>query len=154
MQYFKYCDEYSICEELANAVKNSLGEMSETELGTIRDSIDNSIEFSYDIVNDLGIDAPIEKISKNWYPPYMEHPQGRFITQAQHGNNGVKIEGSVVTVNVTVFDRTQDIIVIWDDYFGTSYCVHMDRYSTFRAALDEALKDASPDAMDWLEKEA
>nr|DAO30532.1 MAG TPA: hypothetical protein [Caudoviricetes sp.] len=153
MRYFEDCDEYDICEELASAVKNSLDKMNETDLGVIRDSIDNSIEFSYDI-KDLGIDAPIEKVSKTWYPPYLEHAGGRYIAQARHGNNKLYIEGTVVTVKVTIFDRTKDVVVVWDDYYGTSYCIRMARYQSFREALDEAFKDASPDAMDWLEKEA
>lgn len=156
MTYYDWCDEYNISEEIAMAVKDSLSKMDEAELEKLRDSNDNSIELSYDVRTELNIpnNIPIEKIDRDWFSPYMEHPQGRFIAQVKKGHHGVKINGSIVTVQVSVFDRTKDIIVVWDDYYGTSYAIRMARYPSFRAALDEAFKDASPDAMDWLEKEA
>lgn len=156
MTYYDWCDEYNISEEIAMAVKDRLSKMDEAELEKVRNSNDNSIELSFDVRADLHIpaDVHVENIDRSWYAPYMEHPQGRYVAQVKKGHHGVKINGSIVTVQVSVFDRTKDIIVVWDDYFGTSYCIRMARYPSFRAALDEAFKDASPDVMDWLEKEA
>lgn len=155
MKYYEWDNLWGISDEITSAVKSSLSKLDEPELERVRDSNDNSIELSYDVRTELSIpnDIPIEKIDRDWFSPYMEHPQGRFIAQVKKGHHGVEINGSIVTVQVSVFDRTKDIIVVWDDYYGTSYCIRMAQYRSFREALDEAYKDASPDAMDWLEKE-
>lgn len=156
MKYYDWEDAWSISEEITSAVKNSLSKLDEAELEKVRNSNDNSIELSFDVRTELHIpaDVPVENIDRSWYAPYMEHPQGRYIAQVKKGHHGIKLNGTVVTVQISIFDRTRDIIVVWDDYYGTSYCIRMARYPSFRAALDEAFKDASPDAMDWLEKEA
>lgn len=155
MTYFSHSDEYSISDEIATAVKKSLSQLDDSQLADIRNSVDNSIEFRYD-VHDLGVDVPVDKISPYAYIPYTIAGSGDsplYVADIKKNCNKMKITGTTVTVTIAVFDRTKDRIDVWDDYFGQQYAIRMSKYESFDAALTAALEGTAPDAMHWLEKE-
>ena len=138
---------FNISDEIADAVKKSLSHLDDSQLADIRNSIDNSIELQYDIRNDLEVDAPVDKISTWVYSQFVIAGTGNNPLFVANVCNEMKISGTIVTVTVTIFDRTKDDIFVWDDFHGMLYGIPMSKYESFDEAMQAALDDTAPDAV-------
>lgn len=138
--------QWNVNNEIREAVKKTVSEMSEEELQAIRDRDVNIFEVTYSL-EDLGIDSSV-KLEDVWdyiQVPHTEighfvigsdvaelyHNGGRKYAEAHHGKPyAFDYDNQTITVLVTVVDRNQDVMALYSDDEGYGWAVPLKDYPT------------------------
>ena len=137
--------QWDINEEVREAVKKTVSEMSEEELQAIRDRDVNIFEVTYSL-EDLGIsDIKLEDVWDYIQVPHTEvghfvvaadvaelrHNGGRDYAKAHHGKPyAFDYDNQTITVLVTVVNKEQDIMDIYSDDEGYGWVAPLNKYPT------------------------